>query len=189
MTEMNLPLEAQIRGFLLAVIMGVVLGAIYDAARVYRLLMRPPRRQIFFLDTAVVVLCAFLTFLTALAASSGVLRFYLFLGEGIGWCAYAVTLGRVTVRLTKAVLWLLERILFRPLRRLAAWCKGILRRIYGRADSLRKKIREQRKKALKPPRKVVYNRTVSSGVRRKKRTPARKGGMMHACDSEQNEEA
>ena len=107
MTELNLPLEEQLHGFLIAVAAGVLMGALYDAVRVYRILMRPPKRQVFFLDTAVLVLCSFLTFLTALAACSGVLRFYLFLGEGLGWCLYAFTLGKITVRLASAVLWVL----------------------------------------------------------------------------------
>lgn len=175
MTELNLPLEEQLRGFLIAVAAGVLLGALYDAARVYRILMRPPRRQVFFLDATVLVLCAFLTFLTALAACSGVLRFYVFLGEGVGWSFYALTLGKITVRLARAILWVLERVLFRPLRRLIAVGKGLGIRFFRRLDAFLKKIRKPRKKALKPPRKVVYNRNVSTGKGKQKRIRTRKG--------------
>lgn len=176
MTELNLPLEEQLHGFLIAVAAGVLLGALYDAVRVYRILMRPPKRQVFFLDTAVLVLCSFLTFLTALAACSGVLRFYLFLGEGLGWCLYAFTLGKITVRLASAVLWVLERLVFRPARRLAACAKALLIRLFGRVKSFLKKILKQRKKALKPPGKVVYNRSGSSRKVKRKKIPARRDG-------------
>ena len=95
MTELNLPLEEQLHGFLIAVAAGVLLGALYDAVRVYRILMRPPKRQVFFLDTAVLVLCSFLTFLTALASCSGVLRFYLFLGKVWGGACMRLPWGRL----------------------------------------------------------------------------------------------
>lgn len=176
MTELNLPLEEQLRGFLIAVAAGILLGALYDTVRVYRILMRPPRRQVFFLDIAVLVLSAFVTFLTALTACSGVLRFYIFLGEGIGWSFYALTLGKITVRLAKAVLWVLERVLFRPVRYGIAVGKALCIRIFRRMGAFLKKIRKPRKKALKPPRKVVYNRNVSLGKGKRKRIRTRKGG-------------
>lgn len=150
MTELNLPLDEQIRGFLIAAAVGVLLGALYDAARVYRILMRPPKRQVFFLDAAVVCFCALLTFLTALAVSRGVLRFYLFLGEAVGWFAYAVSVGRVTVRLARALLWLLERALFRPARRVLAALRALFGRAVRCAERFLKKILNLRKKALKP---------------------------------------
>ncbi len=150
MTELNLPLDEQVRGFLIAAAVGVLLGALYDAARVYRILMRPPKRQVFFLDAAVICLCALLTFLTALAVSRGTLRFYLFLGEAIGWCAYAVSIGQVTVRLARALLRLLERALFRPLRRVLASLRALFLRAARSAERFLKKILNLRKKALKP---------------------------------------
>ena len=85
MTELNLPLEAQLRGFLLAAVAGVLLGALYDVLRVYRILFRPPKGLVFALDVFTLCAAAIVTFLTALAASRGVLRFYLFLGEAAGW--------------------------------------------------------------------------------------------------------
>ena len=114
MTELNLPLEAQLRGFLLAAAAGVLLGALYDVLRVYRILFRPPKGLVFALDVFTLCTAALVTFLTSLAASRGVLRFYLFLGEAAGWAAYACTVGRVTVFLARWLLRLLRTSGFSP---------------------------------------------------------------------------
>lgn len=176
MTDMNLPLEEQVRGFLIAVAAGLIMGLLYDLFRVYRLLMRPPRRQVFFLDVLVLCACAFLTFLVALAVSNGTLRFYIFLGEGIGWCAYALSLGQVTVRLARVLLRLLQKLLFAPLARLWAFCRGGLARLARRGKSFWKKIFKQRKKPLKQRGNVVYNRNRFTAAWKRGRGHAGKGG-------------
>lgn len=180
MTELNLPLEAQLRGFLLAAAAGVLLGALYDVLRVYRILFRPPKGLVFALDVFTLCAAAIVTFLTSLAASRGVLRFYLFLGEAAGWAAYASTVGRVTVFLARGLLRLLERLVFRPLRRL----RGALRAAAGRAcraaRDLWKKIAPRRKKALKPDGDVVYNRDSFSRQAKRSRMTDRKGGEQRA---------
>ena len=176
MTELNLPLEAQLRGFLLAAAAGILLGALYDVLRVYRILFRPPKGLVFALDVFTLCTAALVTFLTSLAASRGVLRFYLFLGEAAGWAAYACTVGRVTVFLARWLLRLLERLVFRPLRRLRAALGAAAGRASRTALDLWKKIAPHRKKALKPDGDVVYNRDSFPRQAKKSRMADRKGG-------------
>ena len=75
---MDISLSEHLRGFLLAVGAGVLLGALYDVIRLFRIAFQPPKAHVFFLDLVYCAVCAFVTFLTALAACKGDLRFYVF---------------------------------------------------------------------------------------------------------------
>ena len=140
------------------------------------------RRRGWCLRSDVFTLCtaALVTFLTSLAASRGVLRFYLFLGEAAGWAAYACTVGRVTVFLARWLLRLLERLVFRPFAPSACRTWGGSRPGFPDCSGFVKKIAPHRKKALKPDGDVVYNRDSFPRQAKKSRMADRKGGEQRA---------
>lgn len=82
---MNITVAEQLRGFCFALGMGLFLGILYDGFRLLRLFWRPPRRQQFFLDVFCMLLMGLFTFMLALAVSSGQLRMYVLVGEGVGF--------------------------------------------------------------------------------------------------------
>ena len=134
----------------------------------------------FALDVFTLCTAALVTFLTSLAASRGVLRFYLFLGEAAGWAAYACTVGRVTVFLrvgccacSNGWFFALCAVCVPHLGRQPAGLPGLLW-ICG------KKIAPHRKKALKPDGDVVYNRDSFPRQAKKSRMADRKGGEQRA---------
>lgn len=132
--------EGILPGFLLSLGAGVVLGAFYDALRVLRILLGGGKRRQFFMDVLFMTVCAPVTFLVALAAEAGQLRFYILAGEGIGLCLWALTFGELTV-------WAAQWI-----GAIASWTKRRLRGIFlpiaawlGRQwDRARQKIRIKR---------------------------------------------
>ena len=85
---MGLTNGGQLTGLFLSCGLGFLLGLYYDGFRVARLVMRSSKRVIFFQDLFFFVSAAILTFFFALTVTGGELRFYLFLGLGIGFTAY-----------------------------------------------------------------------------------------------------
>ena len=84
-------------GFLLAIVAGGLLGAVYDSFRVLRILLGGGRRWQVLFDMMTMAAAALLTFLVALAAEAGRLRFYLLAGEAMGFCLWALTFGELTL--------------------------------------------------------------------------------------------
>ncbi len=64
-------------GFLLAIVAGGLLGAVYDSFRVLRILLGGGRRWQVLFDMMTMAAAALLTFLVALAAEAGRLRLLL----------------------------------------------------------------------------------------------------------------
>lgn len=171
---MDISLSEHLRGFLLALGTGVLLGALYDVLRLFRIALQPPKEHVFFLDLAYCAVCAFVTFLTALAACKGDLRFYVFAGEGIGWCVYYLTLGMVTARVFRWLFKKLNRFIWSPLKRLLCWFKRKILGVLRRLGSILKKIMRKLKKSLKPRNTMVYNHTnvekSAKKIRKKRKT-------------------
>ena len=97
-------------GFLLACVAGVLLALFYDVFRISRALLHPRRRSVFLQDLLFFSVSAVVTFLVSLATNSGILRFYLLAGEGLGMCAYFLTLGEITIRLASLLLRILRAV-------------------------------------------------------------------------------
>ena len=151
-------LSFQLFGFAVSVAAGFLLGALYDVLRIWRDFLHSQRRAVFFQDFFYMVLCAFFTFLLALALSDGAVRFYLLAGEAVGWFVYYFTVGQVTSRLFRFLSGLLYRYLFNPLggllKRVAQW-------LCGKAKIFTKSLKKRAadwKKRLKHRGTIVYNR-------------------------------
>ena len=89
--------EEFLPGFLLSLAMGGLLGAIYDGFRILYILLDGGKRQRFLFDVLFMCAASVLTFIAALAAEKGQLRFYMIAGEGIGMCLWAMTFGELTI--------------------------------------------------------------------------------------------
>jgi hypothetical protein len=152
------PLSFQIFGFAASVAGGFLLGALYDILRIWRSFFHSQERAVFFQDFFYMVFCAFFSFLLALPLGSGAVRFYLLVGEALGWAAYYFTVGQVTACFFRAISDFLYRYLFNPfgalLHRFSEWITQILRS----AINLLKKLAWHWKKRLKQRVHLVYNR-------------------------------
>lgn len=93
---MEITLQEQMHQFFLSCGMGFVLGLWYELFRIPRLILNSGRRAVFFQDLLFFLTAAVLTFLFSLAVMDGRLRFYLFLGEAIGFASYYRTVGRLS---------------------------------------------------------------------------------------------
>ena len=82
---MEISLAVQMQGFILATVAGFALAILYDALKMVRTMIRSTPSHVFWMDLAFMAVAGIVTFLLALAASYGEVRFYLLAGEGIGF--------------------------------------------------------------------------------------------------------
>jgi spore cortex biosynthesis protein YabQ len=161
---LEVTLAAQSQGLLVSCIVGFILGAVYDVFRVLRILFKSEKRHVFFQDLFFMAFAAVVTFLLALAVNWGEMRFYILAGEIIGICVYFLTVGEVTIRIAKlvykvlyAVMKFIKKWLILPVARLFLRFGRFLSTKFFKFIKYLKKISSNRKKALKPHNKVVYN--------------------------------
>lgn len=138
-------------GFLLSLGAGVLLGAVYDGFRVLRMVLGGGKNHQFVFDLLFMSFAALITFLVALAAESGQLRFYQLAGEGIGICLWGLTFGELTLWTAGALRWLIRKITQlsrRICRRLLSGCSRILGRFWKKRSKKMKNKRGKAKKSL-----------------------------------------
>ncbi len=180
--------------FLYAGLLGVLLGAYYDVFRIIRYLTAQGKRQTFFWDLFYFFSSGVATFLFLLAANQGKMRFYLLAGELIGWCLYHLTLGQMTLFVTKVVVKVLQRIFFwvkshilRPIWRAICWIWKKFEINIKKVFNFAKKIAVKSKNNLKHQRKIVYtlNKHSPKKKRSKKMDAKKKGRKKHAGSKNQ----
>lgn len=167
-------LSYQVFGFAVSAAAGFLLGALYDALRIWRDFFHSSSRAVFFQDFFYMILCAFFSFLLALPLGGGAVRVYLLAGEAIGWFVYYFTVGQVTAFVFRAISDFLYRHLFNPagelFRRVFRW----FGKKAARTAKFLKKKASGLKKRLKHKAKIVYNRHNGWRRNRRKRKVVRK---------------
>lgn len=143
--------EGVLPGFFLSLAAGVVLGAFYDTLRVLRIVLGGGKRRQFLMDVLFMAVCAPVTFLVALAAEAGQLRFYILAGEGIGLCLWALTFGELTLwaaQLIGAIVSWIKRWLRGLFLPIASWFRRQWSRAWQKIRTKRENNRRKRKKSL-----------------------------------------
>lgn len=160
--------ETQLYNLFLSCGFGFCLGVYYDVFRVIRLVMRPGKRSIFFQDLLFFSTTAVFTFIFALIVTGGALRWYIFVGELIGFFAYYFTIGRVVVacaeRVCALILWLwhgLWWVIFWPFRTIGRLLRRPAAFLAGKFRKMGEKGILFFKKGLKRVGSVLYNHRVS----------------------------
>ncbi len=161
---MEITINDQMRELLLSCGMGFILGLYYECFRVPRLIMQVSKTALFIQDIVYFLSAAVLTFLFSLAIMDGRLRFYLFLGEAIGFAAYYFTVGRLVVRFAAIVvnairfLWIkLSKIIIAPLKLLIGLFYSVFFLILDILKKIVHKVIVFFKKCLKHIRLILYN--------------------------------
>ncbi|WP_255575750.1 spore cortex biosynthesis protein YabQ [Caproiciproducens faecalis] len=176
---MNLSLTAQLQGFVLAIAVGVFLGAYYDVFRIFRTVFQSERRAVFFQDLFYMITAAFVTFLLALGVNYGEVRFYILAGEGIGWCLYFLTVGTVTYRMFCLIAKIVRKYIIVPVKKIIAKISHFSLSVVKKIVKNTKIVASNQKKRLKHHREIVYNHfKVRSNAKRnaKKKKRRKKNG-------------
>lgn len=110
--NMELSISGQALDFLLSCLLGVGLGALYDVFRILRLAFWHGKIIISIQDIVFFVLAAISSFLFMLFRCEGQLRFYVLLGELLGFVVYYFTVGFLVIRMSKCIINWVKKILF-----------------------------------------------------------------------------
>jgi Spore cortex protein YabQ (Spore_YabQ). len=174
---MNLP-PVGVEIFILAVLFGVLLGAIYDLFRIVRFAFDFGKTAIFIQDIIFFAACGVLTFLFMLTFTSGQIRAFVFVAQLVGFSAYYFTVGRIVYGLAKKIISIVKRILtaiFAPILKILGKTQKITKKhltklyylLYNRARHLKQKKKTNR---------TEKNASKSKKAKVKKKAPHRGAG-------------
>ncbi len=96
-------ISSQIFIFLFSLILGLMLGIIYDVFRIVRMIINSKNIAVFIQDVLYFIISGIITFIFVLGVNSGDSRFYILAGEGIGWIIYHITLGDIIYKYSSKI--------------------------------------------------------------------------------------
>lgn len=115
--------------FLYALLLGGVIGVLYDVFRVSRVAFRLSWLLVLLQDILFFLLAALLLWRYFLLQSSGEVRIFAVLGVLLGWVIYFFTLGCLVMRLASLIIRVITRMtvaILTPVKKTAAITKKIL---------------------------------------------------------------
>lgn len=101
--EYFLTVRAQTVQFLGCCVLGLVLGALLDCFRLWRVILRPHALTVVLQDALYVMLCALALQCYAVSFAGGCIELWMPLGAALGLALYLVTLGALIMRLSKRI--------------------------------------------------------------------------------------
>ena len=110
-------MTSQTEIFIYSIICGIILGVIYDIFRITRIALKLNAVIIAIEDILYLFICAVMTFFYMLASNDGQIRFFIIVGEILGWVVYYFTVGEIVMGLSTAIIKFIKGV-FRVLYRL-----------------------------------------------------------------------
>lgn len=163
---MYLPTMAlQTRIFLLSIGLGFLLGFLYDIFYISRLAFTKSKYAVYIQDFIYLLICSFATFIFILSLSSGVVRYYILVGELLGWLIYYLSTGLFVVayadKAVKAIKLFINktiRVLLIPIKWIKKKITLLFKKISDLFKKLAKKVHKIVKRYLKYTRGILYNK-------------------------------
>lgn len=157
----------QFMQFLSCLLIGALLGILYDIIRTVRSLL--PHKNFFVAleDFLFIFIWAIQLMVFAMEQGRGVLRFYFFLGNIIGFAVYHFTIGNLiisVVRKTAEAIKKFLKILFSPFVRFFAFLRQILLKLFVKIKPKLKITNKNTKIHLKAPLRMLYNKNTAKKV-------------------------
>jgi len=144
---MILSLHAQAQLFLLTILLGGIMGLVYDGLRVFRHALSHKPFWVQLEDGIFWLVAVFLVFGVMLRASSGEIRFFSIFGLFGGMGLYFLTMSRLVIAISDRIIWLVKyivvlffRILSTPFRLVWLLIRKPLQKIRGFCGKQRKKL-------------------------------------------------
>lgn len=160
----SLSIAAQTKSFLLSLGFGFLMGVLYDVFRLVRISLTKGKRMQIPFDVLYCITLAFFTFLFIMIVNEGEFRFYLLLGEGVGFSVYVLTLGTVVFNYGEIWIAYLKKWLKRFFSFLAYPFCYIIKKMGKLSGKIRKKgtkteknIKNKSKILLKVNKNLLYN--------------------------------
>lgn len=109
---MELTLEIQTQAFIYSCVLGIILAVVYTAMGIMKIVSPPSKRLLFVMDLLFMLVCTFLTFFFSVSMTWGSLRYYVVLGELIGFFLFYLFAGELILKFSKAITGFLAKIYF-----------------------------------------------------------------------------
>lgn len=165
--------------FLQSLLMGAALGAVYDLFRIFRIAVPLPAGAIVAEDVIYFVFCGFMSFFLMMTVNFGQVRFFILLGELIGFLLYYLTIGALVMKGARQIIFgirfffrLVWKWMLRPVVLLFGWAGRKIKRILRKLGKSMKKAVQKHRKHLQIRRTILYNyfknRVILSLQKRKK---------------------
>jgi spore cortex biosynthesis protein YabQ len=155
--------------FFFAIVMGGVISTFYDIIKILRITFKFDKVKIFFFDMGYFFVSGIVTFLFIIAFNNGEIRFYVIVGEIIGFYLYRLLAGNTVVKYVCRFLRFLKAILSPIVIFLKVKIKNISLFLIKPITTLLDKFLFNAKKNLRISKKMLYNSTngVSSNHRKR----------------------
>ena len=114
--------------FLTTVYGGMLLGIVYDLYRAFRMIIKPGRWFVAILDLSFWVLAVFISFSMLFKINGGEIRFYTFIGLGMGWALYSLIIGGMLVKLLVKIYEIVTGIILWPFRTVYRGIKWLIQK-------------------------------------------------------------
>jgi spore cortex biosynthesis protein YabQ len=101
MPMQDIPVNIQGNYFLITVVLGIVVGLLFDLNRTCRYFWRPRRHLAVFLDLLFCLVATVVVYAGLLLANWGEVRFYVFIGMVLGLALYYLTVSRFILLLMR----------------------------------------------------------------------------------------
>lgn len=108
---MILSLQGQAQLFLMTVILGGILGLVYDCLRIFRHIVAHKRLWVQIEDGLFWMMAIFFVFVVMLGANNGEIRFFTIFGMFGGMGLYFLTLSHLVIAISDRVIYIMQRIL------------------------------------------------------------------------------
>ena len=100
----------QANTFVYSVALGALLCAVYDVFRIIRIAFGAKQIAVFVEDMVFSLIALILTFVFVITFNNGEVRFFVLIGELLGFIVYYFTVGRAVMLLSKAIINLVKKI-------------------------------------------------------------------------------
>lgn len=141
----------QMTTFLLSIALGAALCLIYDIVRFLMSSFKYGGVAVFFSDVLFFAVAGIVTFVFFVLFSKGTIRFYVFLGEGIGFLFFRILFSKIvrgTLKFISQTIYKLIELFARPIFRLYKILVNLLRKSFRRSKKQMKKFLNLLKKLL-----------------------------------------
>ena len=126
---MGIYLAEQTMLFMQAVLLGAALGLLYDALRITRLAIPTKSVVIFLEDVLYFFFAGVCTFFFLMQTIEGRVRFFIFIGEGLGAVLYFLTLSPLIMKISQTIIKVIAGIIRTIIRWLILPIAGFILRI------------------------------------------------------------
>ncbi len=160
----SLSLATQTKNFLLSLGLGFIMGILYDLFRLVRIAVSKGKIAVVVTDLFYCVFLGFVTFIFFITVNEGEFRFYLLLGEGIGFGVYYFSLGAIIfskaeylVDKIKMCTKRIFKIIFYPFKFVFGKIKALFDKIWKKGRKRTKNMKNKSKFLLKVNKHLLYN--------------------------------